>query len=178
MTVYVDDMRRETAVGRLRARWSHLIVGPFNPIEELHGFAAKIGLKRSWFQDKASGPHYDVTDSKRVLAIQRGATPITWRETGEMMLRWSQFRRRDERTRKILAGCLPGGLSVDEALHELARQADDLAGSVSLAEAARVAALAAPLPHGFRWAAAPADGSQIYLYAEQESGDGAGEGAS
>jgi Protein of unknown function (DUF4031) len=52
MTVYVDDWRQAAKVGRLNARWSHLTVGPFDDPEELHAFAARIGLRRSWFQDK------------------------------------------------------------------------------------------------------------------------------
>lgn len=81
MTVYVDDMRLPARVGRLKARWSHLVTD--NPdLTELHTFAASIGLRRSWFQDDrlAPGdrgrPHYDVTDTKRRAAIAAGAVPI------------------------------------------------------------------------------------------------------
>ncbi len=41
-------------------------------IEELHAFAKRLGLKRSWFQG-GRHPHYDLTGSKRVQAIQLGA---------------------------------------------------------------------------------------------------------
>lgn len=85
MTVYVDDFRVPARVGRLSARWSHLTVGPDDDIAELHEFAAKIGLRRSWFQDKPwPHAHYDVTDSKREQAIRAGAVSITWREAGKM----------------------------------------------------------------------------------------------
>ncbi len=30
-------------------------------MEELHEFAARLGLQRRWFQDKGRYPHYDVT---------------------------------------------------------------------------------------------------------------------
>lgn len=85
MTVYVDDYRVPARVGRLNARWSHLTVGPGDDLAELHEFAARIGLRRSWFQNKPwPRAHYDVTDSKRQEAIRAGAVAITWREGGQM----------------------------------------------------------------------------------------------
>lgn len=47
--------------------------------EELHAFADSLGLKRAWFQDK-SLPHYDITPSKRTLALRLGATAVPSRE--------------------------------------------------------------------------------------------------
>jgi hypothetical protein len=92
VTVYVDDMRLPARVGRLRARWSHLITD--NPdLDELHRFAASIGLRRSWFQDDRLSPgdqgrpHYDVTDSKRRQALAAGAVPILAAETLEIIRR-------------------------------------------------------------------------------------------
>jgi hypothetical protein len=83
MTVYVDDVRISARVGRISARWSHLTVGPDDDIAELHALAAKIGLRRAWFQDKPwPRAHYDVTESKRQEAIRAGAVPITWQEGG------------------------------------------------------------------------------------------------
>jgi hypothetical protein len=85
MTVYVDDWRQRARVGRITARWSHLTVGPGDDLEELHVFAACIGLRRSWFQDQPwprahYDVHYDVTDSKRQQAIAAGAVLVTWRD--------------------------------------------------------------------------------------------------
>lgn len=81
MTVYVDDWRQRACVGRITARRSHLTVGPYDDLEELYAFAARIGLRRSWFQNKPwPRSHYDVTDSKRQQAIAAGAVPVTWRE--------------------------------------------------------------------------------------------------
>ena len=52
--------------------------------EELHEFAAKLGLKRTWCSDRtqpASRPvHYDLVASKRRLALENGAEDITGRE--------------------------------------------------------------------------------------------------
>jgi len=44
--------------------------------EELHELAAKIGLKRGWFQGPprhADLPHYDLTKNKRHHAVRAGA---------------------------------------------------------------------------------------------------------
>lgn len=45
-------------------------------LEKLHEFAAKIGLKRAWFQDHYQNPalhHYDLTPGKRAQALAMGA---------------------------------------------------------------------------------------------------------
>ena len=74
MTVYVDDMRMPARVGRIAARWSHLMA---DSDEELHRFATSIGLRRSWAQYPGTWKsHYDVTDSKRAQAIAAGAVQI------------------------------------------------------------------------------------------------------
>ena len=74
MTVYVDDMRMPATVGCLNARWSHLIA---DTDQELHAFAATLGLKRSWAQyPGTSQSHYDVTDSVRRKAIGLGAVAV------------------------------------------------------------------------------------------------------
>lgn len=44
--------------------------------EELHELASKIGLKRQWFQSKASTPHYDLTGSRRRIAVRLGAVEL------------------------------------------------------------------------------------------------------
>jgi hypothetical protein len=83
MTVYVDDYRVPATVGRISARWSHLFVAPDGDIGELHDLAARIGLRRAWFQDKPwPRAHYDVTDARRAAAIDAGAVPVTAIEAG------------------------------------------------------------------------------------------------
>lgn len=100
MVVYVDDYRVWAQVGRGRpARWSHLIA---DTREELHAFAARLGLRRAWFQDPvvsgkpmAARPgsrhaqmwHYDVTETKRQEAIRLGAVAVTSRELTEIIRR-------------------------------------------------------------------------------------------
>jgi hypothetical protein len=89
MTVYVDDFQTQARVGRISARWSHLSCGPFDDPAELHEFADRIGLRRSWYQGPPRHPwprsHYDVTEAKRQEAIKAGAVPITWRELGRQV---------------------------------------------------------------------------------------------
>lgn len=52
---------------------SHMVA---DSLEELHEVADKIGMKRSWFQDK-NYQHYDVSKGKRALAINCGAIEVT-----------------------------------------------------------------------------------------------------
>src|SRR5207245_237209 len=82
------DLRMPARVGAITGRWSHLSA---DTVEELHAFAASIGLRRDWFQtckhNRACRPatrcvhwHYDVTDSARTRAIAAGAVPIELRQ--------------------------------------------------------------------------------------------------
>jgi len=76
MAVYVDDMRRHATVGNLRARWSHLMA---DTDDELHAFATRLGLRRSWAQYPGTPKaHYDLTDSVRRRAMHLGAIPISY----------------------------------------------------------------------------------------------------
>jgi len=50
-------------------------------LQELHLFANKIGLKKSWFQDKPGQPHYDLTTPRaRTRAEDAGAVRVDPRE--------------------------------------------------------------------------------------------------
>lgn len=66
MAVYVDNVEIPWK-GKV---WCHLVA---DSLDELHGFATELGLKRQWFQAKASYPHYDVTKSVRTKALKLGA---------------------------------------------------------------------------------------------------------
>jgi len=50
------------------------------PIEELHAFAERIGLRRVWFQEHPLVPHYDLTATKRAAALAAGALFVPSRE--------------------------------------------------------------------------------------------------
>lgn len=74
MPVYVDKMRKCIPNSKWRySQCCHLIA---DTIDELHRMAIAIGLKRAWFQ-KGTIPHYDLTTSKRRLAIIHGAFGIS-----------------------------------------------------------------------------------------------------
>lgn len=49
-------------------------------LAELHEMAQKIGLKRAWFQDKPGRPHYDLTKSRRDVAVECGAVQVSSRQ--------------------------------------------------------------------------------------------------
>jgi UDPglucose--hexose-1-phosphate uridylyltransferase len=66
LTVLVDEARWPWR-GR---RWAHLVSD--ESYEELHAFAAELGVPRQVFQ----GDHYDVTADVRDQAVALGATPV------------------------------------------------------------------------------------------------------
>jgi hypothetical protein len=41
--------------------------------DELHAFARRLGLQKSWFQSSSVYPHYDITVSVRNRALELGA---------------------------------------------------------------------------------------------------------
>lgn len=71
MTVYVDELHRyPTKIPCFKAGSCHMMA---DSLDELHALAAKIGLKRSWFQDHPFHTYYDMTASKRSEAVLAGA---------------------------------------------------------------------------------------------------------
>jgi len=71
--VYVDDAE----VPKHGLTWFHLMA---DSIQELHTFAAEIGLESRAFHRGARHPHYDVTAAQRRRAIRFGARSISARE--------------------------------------------------------------------------------------------------
>lgn len=89
MTVYVDEIKDYTRIAKMKrlrhTHWCHLTA---DTEEELHAFAEKIGLKRSWYQKK--GPddhrwHYDITPGKKELALRHNAVDINWRQMVQIL---------------------------------------------------------------------------------------------
>lgn len=71
MSVYVDELIKwPNAQGIFKNGSCHLSA---DTTEELHAFAKKLGLKRSWFQNHKLLAHYDLVPSKREQAIKLGA---------------------------------------------------------------------------------------------------------
>jgi len=72
--IYVDSLR--SCIPNPKWRWNkscHLFA---DSLEELHEFALKLGLKRSYFQSKSIVPHYDLTENKRREAVMKGAREV------------------------------------------------------------------------------------------------------
>ena len=53
--------------------------------DELHAFAHRLGLKRSWFQDHPRHPHYDLTAGRRRHAVGLGAVQLDFHESIERL---------------------------------------------------------------------------------------------
>lgn len=66
---YVDSLRN---YGWQLGESCHLIA---DTVEELHDFAARLGMRRSWFQAR-SFPHYDLTERRRTKALELGARSL------------------------------------------------------------------------------------------------------
>ena len=76
---YVDKLFQALPQGKQAKRhgkfWCHLWPAEATPenLKALHDLARAIGLKESYFQTHKWFPHYDLTPSKRLLAIGQGA---------------------------------------------------------------------------------------------------------
>ena len=75
--IYVDEIQDYPHCRLPYKRWCHMATD--GAIEELHAFAAKLGLRRAWFQGRATHPHYDLVPSKRAQALRLGAQAVTSR---------------------------------------------------------------------------------------------------
>lgn len=80
MTVYVDDMKAKFR----RFIMCHMIA---DTDDELHEMAEKIGIQRKWFQCPPEHyyQHYDISLTKRKMAVSLGAVEITSRELVRIM---------------------------------------------------------------------------------------------
>jgi hypothetical protein len=85
MAILVDE-----AIWRWRGRrWAHLVSDESH--EELHTFAALLGLHRAWFQ----GDHYDIPTEVREHALLLGAVAV---ESRELVIRLNAAGLRKRRT--------------------------------------------------------------------------------
>lgn len=76
--VYVDNMR--APYGRMKM--AHMIA---DTEDELLEMADRIIVNRKWFQSNSSHPHFDISLSKRALAVKHGAVEITRRQPATML---------------------------------------------------------------------------------------------
>jgi hypothetical protein len=89
VSVYVDEVRDWTLIAQARGlrhtHWCHLTA---DTEAELHAFAARLGLRRSWYQPHAArgvGWHYDITPPKRARAVRLGAREVDYRFMAALM---------------------------------------------------------------------------------------------
>lgn len=78
MTVYVDDMHLHPLGRYGRMKMCHMIA---DTTAELLAMADKIGVARKWLQYPGTDrEHFDISMTKRKLAVQAGAVETTMRE--------------------------------------------------------------------------------------------------
>jgi hypothetical protein len=155
MTVYVDDAHIPATIRNGRAQhtstWCHLFA---DSQDELHAFAARMGLRRTWFQlgrarrDGSPSPywHYDLTTGKRQQALRLGARAVTWRQSVQII---RDREAQAERTRLADQASHAAGIAFRAGDHvkasrllALARQADPARAAVWAERADRVHAAA------------------------------------
>lgn len=102
MACYVDAL--VTGAGR-RGTSCHLVA---DSIEELHAFAARLGMRHEWFQDirtrEEPRPHYLLTESRRERAVRLGAVQVTRKQMVGVWRRAEAVRRITEEREAMREG--------------------------------------------------------------------------
>lgn len=80
--IYVDELT--VCIRSKKWPYSQACHMVADSVEELHYFAGRMGLMRSWFQ-RGSVPHYDLTKGMRLLAVKLGAIEIDRKKFVEIM---------------------------------------------------------------------------------------------
>jgi predicted kinase len=93
MAILVDELREYPDVALPFTSWCHMATD--GELEELHAFAARLGLRRGWFQHD----HYDLPPHGRAAAVALGAEEVS---TGELLSRMAGPRG-DRARRRALA---------------------------------------------------------------------------
>lgn len=93
MAILVDELREYPHTRLPFRHWCHLVSDA--TFEELHAFAAQLGIPRHRFQ----GDHYDLPPHLRELAVEFGAQEVGTRELTQRMAgpRGDRVRRRRNR---------------------------------------------------------------------------------
>jgi hypothetical protein len=91
MAVLVDPLREYPDAGLPWTRWCHLVSD--TGFDELHAFAAELGIPRRRFQ----GDHYDLHPALRERAVALGALEVV---TGELAARMAGPRGDRARSRR------------------------------------------------------------------------------
>jgi uncharacterized protein DUF4031 len=91
MAVLVDPLREYPDAGLRWTHWCHMVSD--SEFEELHTFAARLGIPRRGFQ----GDHYDLPPPLRARAVALGAVEV---DTGELVQRMAGARGDRARARR------------------------------------------------------------------------------
>lgn len=78
MAIYVDKLFVTIPKGKAKMHgklWCHMFSDGNE--EELHQLAQRIGLKKEYFQKHRIANHYDLTPTKRQLAIALGVIEVS-----------------------------------------------------------------------------------------------------
>jgi hypothetical protein len=100
MAVLVDELREYPHVRWTVKHWCHMVSD--ESFDELHAFAAAIGIPRARFQRD----HYDLPPHVRERAVARGAEEVTIHDLSTRMTgpRGDRNRARRDRARRPRAG--------------------------------------------------------------------------
>jgi hypothetical protein len=98
MAVLVDPLREYPDTGLPFRAWCHLVSDA--SFEELHAFAAALGIPRRFFQ----GDHYDLPEHLRARAVELGAGPVSTRELIVRMAGPRGERARSRARRRVAPG--------------------------------------------------------------------------
>lgn len=90
MSVYVDPINQYATERSPRCFWPGSCHMYADTQEELHRMASAIGLQYGWFQNHPHLKHYDLTISKRALAVRMGAKEHTFHEA---VAKWEELRK-------------------------------------------------------------------------------------
>jgi hypothetical protein len=94
VAVLVEPWREYPDAGLRWTHWCHMVSDV--DFEELHAFAARLGIPRRGFQ----GDHYDLPPHVRTRAVELGAVEVG---TGELVLRMTGRRGDRARARRARA---------------------------------------------------------------------------
>jgi hypothetical protein len=95
VAILVDDLRAYPHTRLPFTHWCHLVSD--TSFEELHEFAARLGVPRHRFQ----GDHYDLPPHLRVRAVELGAHEVGVRELTQRMAGPRGDRVRRRRSRRV-----------------------------------------------------------------------------
>jgi hypothetical protein len=106
MAVLVDELREYPHVRFAVKHWCHMVSDA--SFDELHAFAAALGIPRERFQRD----HYDLPPAMRARAVERGAHEVTIHDLSQRMTGPRGERNRARRARRA-AGQAREGASLD-----------------------------------------------------------------